>query len=73
VLQRLVTEPELDEEVRDVLLDRRRRHLEVARDAVIGLALVHQRQHLLLAAGQPLKRVVAALAADHLGDDEKPR
>src|SRR5947209_1326201 len=51
---------ELEEDVRDVLLHRARAHLELGHDAGVGLALGHQLQHLLLARGEPVQRVVAA-------------
>jgi hypothetical protein len=60
---------ELEEDVRDVLLDRVRGDHQHLGDALVRAALGHQPQHLALARRQSLQRIVAALAAEHVRDD----
>ena len=62
-------EVELGEDRRDVLLDRALGDDELAGDRGVGAALGHQPQHLALARGQRLQRVLAAAAAEQQRDD----
>ncbi len=60
---------ELVKDARDVLLDSVRRDDEHLGDALVGPSLGHQLEHLALAWREPVQRVVAALAAEHVRDD----
>ena len=60
---------ELGEDARHVLLDRAQGDEESLRDRLVRPALRHQLEHLALARGQLLQRVVGALATDKLADD----
>jgi hypothetical protein len=62
-------ELELVEDARDVLLHRRLADQERLRDAAVGLALRHRREHVALARAEPVKWAVALAAADHPPDD----
>jgi hypothetical protein len=64
-------ESELLEDVRDVLLDRARGDDERVGDRLVGAALGHQPEHLLLARAQHLERARAALARDQQPDDRR--
>src|SRR3954471_14285845 len=59
---------ELAEDTRDVALDRALGDEQLLLDRPVGEALGNQAQHLALAVGQLVERV-AAVAADHQGDD----
>src|SRR6478735_8101744 len=60
---------ELREDVADVLLDGLVADHELAGDRRVRSALRHQVEHLALAGGQSLQRVVAAAAGEQLRDD----
>ena len=62
-------QPELREDARDVLLDGAERDEQALRDRLVGAALGHQPEHLALAGGQLVERVVGALAPDELAHD----
>src|SRR4051794_34726048 len=68
-------EPELAEDARHVLLDGALGHDHLGGDRVVGAALGHQAEHLALARGELLERVVLAPAAeqprDHLGVERR--
>ena len=53
----------------DVLLDGVRGDDEHLGDALVGAALGHQLEHLALARGEAVERVVAAAPAEHVRDD----
>jgi hypothetical protein len=60
---------ELAEDARHVLLDCAERDHHLVRDRLVRAALRHQLEHLALARGQILERVVAPSSTDELGDD----
>jgi hypothetical protein len=59
----------LAEDAGDVLLDGALGHSHLVRDGVVRATLRHELEHLTLARGQLLQRVVAAGAAHELGND----
>ena len=62
---------ELGEDARHVLLDRVRGDDQRLGDALVRAPLGHQFEHLALARGERLERVVAAAPAEHVGDDRR--
>ncbi len=62
-------EVELEEDARDVLLDRAWRDEEPVGDRLVRAALGHELEHLALARRQERERVVPAASAEELGDD----